>query len=67
MVGGKGDKEDCPAKRKTRTQSRAKTLVGQGGLEPPTSRLSGVYSNQLSYWPTIITGWPKRPNGEWER
>ena len=24
-------------------------VVGQGGLEPPTSRLSGVYSNQLSY------------------
>ena len=23
--------------------------MGQGGLEPPTSRLSGVYSNQLSY------------------
>jgi hypothetical protein len=24
-------------------------IVGQGGLEPPTSRLSGVHSNQLSY------------------
>ena len=30
------------------------TLVGPGGLEPPTSRLSGVCSNQLSY----------RPNGD---
>ena len=27
------------------------TLVGSSGLEPPTSRLSGVCSNQLSYDP----------------
>ncbi len=25
--------------------------MGPGGLEPPTSRLSGVHSNQLSYGP----------------
>ncbi len=31
--------------------SRRETMVGQGRLELPTSRLSGVYSNQLSYWP----------------
>ncbi len=28
-----------------------KVLVGQGGFEPPTPRLSSVCSNQLSYWP----------------
>ena len=27
------------------------TLVGLGGFEPPTSRLSGVRSDQLSYKP----------------
>lgn len=26
-------------------------VVGRGGLEPPTSRLSGVRSNHLSYRP----------------
>ena len=26
-------------------------VVGQSGLEPPTSRLSVVCSSQLSYWP----------------
>ena len=26
-------------------------VMGQGGVEPPTSRLSGVRSNHLSYWP----------------
>ena len=30
-------------------------MVGLGGLEPPTSRLSGVRSNQLSYKPTNKT------------
>ena len=30
---------------------QARQMVGPGGLEPPTSRLSGVCSNQLSYKP----------------
>ena len=29
-------------------------MVGLGGLEPPTSRLSGVRSDQLSYKPLLI-------------
>lgn len=32
-------------------QLRRNSMVGQGGLEPPTPRLSSVCSNQLSYWP----------------
>ena len=30
---------------------RSPTMVGLGGLEPPTSRLSSARSNQLSYKP----------------
>ena len=29
-------------------------LVGRGGLEPPTFRLSGECSNQLSYRPLLV-------------
>ena len=38
--------------------------MGLGGLEPPTSRLSGVRSNQLSYGPTgraSVGGSARRP------
>jgi hypothetical protein len=30
------------------------SLVGLSGLEPPTSRLSGVRSNRLSYKPILV-------------
>jgi hypothetical protein len=33
--------------------TRCSFLVGLSGLEPPTSRLSGVRSNQLSYRPVM--------------
>ena len=33
------------------TPDRPRNKVGQGRLELPTSRLSGVRSNHLSYWP----------------
>ena len=36
-------------------------LVGLSGLEPPTSRLSGVRSNRLSYRPPLAgVLWPRR-------
>jgi hypothetical protein len=31
------------------------SIVGQGRVELPTSRLSGVRSNHLSYWPGQLT------------
>ena len=33
------------------------TVVGLGGIEPPTSPLSGVRSSQLSYRPGSLTWW----------
>jgi hypothetical protein len=37
------------------THSRGRGMVGRGGVEPPTSRLSGVRSNHLSYRPGLST------------
>ena len=37
--------------------------MGLGGLEPPTSRLSGVRSNQLSYRPLCINKKMERKTG----
>ena len=34
--------------------SKFTLMVGLGGLEPPTSRLSGVRSNRLSYKPQVV-------------
>ena len=34
---------------------RRQNLVGSSGLEPPTSRLSGVRSNHLSYEPISLS------------
>ena len=34
-------------------KTNTEVLVGRGGLEPPTSRLSGVRSNHLSYRPIL--------------
>ena len=41
---------------------KGRALVGLGGFEPPTSPLSGVRSNQLSYRPgNLKTPRPGRP------
>ena len=40
--------------RKEQKNLKATKLVGSSGIEPPTSRLSGVRSNRLSYEPTFF-------------
>lgn len=47
-------KPDQPSETSPDTHPEPRGLrvrMGQGGLEPPTPRLSSVCSNQLSYWP----------------
>ena len=45
-----------------------RSLVGSSGLEPPTSRLSGVRSNHLSYEPMFARTFGRRPlSGPWWR
>ena len=41
----------CSFQRSNSQQLLRVVMVGISGLEPPTSRLSGVRSNQLSYKP----------------
>ena len=58
-----------PRAGKTRTPDhprqceRKRVLVGVGGLEPPTLRLSGVRSNHLSYTPPDLGRGPNGPKG----
>ena len=40
-----------PSEKKSGTRAASLFSVGPGGLEPPTSSLSGMRSNQLSYGP----------------
>jgi hypothetical protein len=42
-----------PASRQRFRRRQRQSMVGLGGLEPPTSRLSSARSNQLSYKPKI--------------
>ncbi len=42
-----------------RCRLHVNAMVGRGGLEPPTSRLSGVRSNHLSYRPGFGFGFAK--------
>ena len=55
--GGERNRTDDPLLAKqvlyhlSYTPSFSPNLVGRGGLEPPTPRLSSVCSNQLSYQP----------------
>jgi hypothetical protein len=43
-----------------RTRSADAPMVGRGGVEPPTSRLSGVRSNHLSYRPPSYVSLKRR-------
>ena len=45
----------CPDRRGGLRAGGAAGVVGLGGFEPPTSPLSGVRSNQLSYRPVPVS------------
>jgi hypothetical protein len=45
---------DCSTTELLRNKTNLQKMVGLNGLEPSTSRLSGVRSNQLSYRPIIF-------------
>ena len=55
--GGERDRTDDPllAKQVLSQLSYTPSIVGLIGIEPITSPLSGVRSNQLSYRPEAIT------------
>ena len=50
-----------PGERLVPGSQASLNLLGLSGLEPPTSRLSGVRSNQLSYKPFLIWQPPTLP------
>ena len=45
----------APWKEGNPPRRQGRSVVGLGGLEPPTSPLSGVRSNQLSYRPELVS------------
>ena len=45
---------ECSTTELLRNNKKRMIMVGLNGLEPSTSRLSGVRSNQLSYRPIIL-------------
>src|SRR5271166_5986131 len=49
--------------RRPSSDVRRPIMVGLGGLEPPTSRLSSARSNQLSYKPLAEDGERKTDDG----
>ena len=57
LLNCNGDKEirtlDPLLARQVLSQLSYTPMVGLSGLEPPTSRLSGVRSNRLSYRPMV--------------
>ena len=53
-----------PGTRRDSPPVLARAQVGQGRLELPTSRLSGVRSNHLSYWPECMIK-PHSTPGNW--